>query len=545
MRTSLLHSPIVHGLLKRILPVALPLLVLVSDGAAQRRNLVLRPGATFAGTGTIIVKDSIQNGGLTGTVVLPGRLVLSGSNQWIGIPGAGGLRSDTLTAEGSGTKTFQVTFTAAESLTVAVGTTLRFNGDTLRIGKLSGGGGAFTGDAASVLEYTRNDGVSQALLTGVFNGKLRLLGGYRKTVGGAVTVDSLEHSGGLTVNAPFTVNGRAQVDTLVDIAAGMAMQFGAAGSTLGVIAANHGSILGGSAALAISGPGTNSGNITGGSGRVTFAGSLAHNLGTIAAGSGGMVFGNTVTLAGTALIRSTAAAESLAFNGAVTFTSATSSVTLTGTGVAAFAQTPSLSAPANLNLAAGSTVYYTGGSQTVPSILYGNLAVVNAGTKTLASGTTGIAGSMLTLNGAVLDAMTNGGTLDYNGTGAQTIAAFRYAGLSISGNKNGQNVTLAPDTLRIGGSFTNSATNAVIVNAGSTFEYAGSAAQTITAFPYFNLLLSGAGPKSLLASQTTNGDVTLEAGASLTVDVAAVWQIDGSLNPIGTFVNNGTITIGN
>jgi hypothetical protein len=81
----------------------------------------------------------------------------------------------------------------------------------------------------------------------------------------------------------------------------------------------------------------------------------------------------------------------------------------------------------------GSTVSYNGFDlQTVAATAYNNLVLDNRGTKTFAAGITGIAGS-LTIGGiAQADALTNEGTVKYNGTTNQTVTDIEYYNLDAS-----------------------------------------------------------------------------------------------------------------
>ncbi len=67
--------------------------------------------------------------------------------------------------------------------------------------------------------------------------------------------------------------------------------------------------------------------------------------------------------------------------------------------------------------------YNGGGAQTVGAINYYNLTLSNAGTKTFASGTAGIANTFTISGSASADATTNSATIDYNGSGAQYVVA--------------------------------------------------------------------------------------------------------------------------
>ena len=73
------------------------------------------------------------------------------------------------------------------------------------------------------------------------------------------------------------------------------------------------------------------------------------------------------------------------------------------------------------HLGATSTVEYGGTNQSVTAETYGHLTFSTSGTKTFAAGTTGIAGTFTISGSASADATTNSATVDYNGSGAQTV----------------------------------------------------------------------------------------------------------------------------
>jgi hypothetical protein len=199
--------------LDRWLSLAIGLVALTLSNSAltlgQNHKLIIQNGATFAGAGTIVVKDSIKNAN-SAPINITGKVVLSGAAQAI-VAGAtnGSLQFDTLSVRGSGVKTVVGTVVVAESLNVLSGVTLNIAGDTLRIGNLIASNGTLAANTNTVMEYNRNSGSTQTILGGTFQGKTRLLGSSRKNLSGPITVDSLEHSGwGLTVNQNLTVNGK-------------------------------------------------------------------------------------------------------------------------------------------------------------------------------------------------------------------------------------------------------------------------------------------------------------------------------------------------
>jgi photosystem II stability/assembly factor-like uncharacterized protein len=170
-----------------------------------------------------------------------------------------------------------------------------------------------------------------------------------------------------------------------------------------------------------------------------------------------------------------------------------------------------------------STIDFNGsGSQTIPAFNYNHLTSSSTGTRTLASsGTVGVAGTFT--KGSNTYTIT-GSTFNYNGTGAQTIVAMNYNNLTISGSRGANNITLANSgTIGIAATFSNTATfsGGAFVNTSSTINYNGTGAQTIIAFNYNHLTISGA--------RTTN-NITLASS--------------GTINIAGTFTASATFTDG-
>jgi hypothetical protein len=176
-------------------------------------------------------------------------------------------------------------------------------------------------------------------------------------------------------------------------------------------------------------------------------------------------------------------------------------------------------------------------AQTVPAFNYNTLTISGARTTnsvTLAStGTIGVAGSFNTsatfTSGAYI--LTNS-TIDFNGTGVQTVALFNYYNLSISGARTTSNVTLPPGTIGVSNTFTPTATftSGTYTKAVNTFDFNGTGAQTIPAFDYNNLTISGT---------RTSNNVTLVNGG--VIGIAGVISLTASFTS-GTYVNtNNTI----
>ncbi len=217
-----------------------------------------------------------------------------------------------------------------------------------------------------------------------------------------------------------------------------------------------------------------------------------------------------------------------------------------------------------------STVEYEGsGAQTIAALSYGNLTSSNSGGRTLASsGTIGIF-STFTPGGNAYTV--TGSTVNFNGTGAQTIPAFNFNNLTISNARTGaNNVTLVNGgTIKIAGTFTASATfgtgNYVVTN--NTVEYNGSSLQTLPSSftTYNNLTINNAAGATGFAGLTVQGlldvklgtftssstynNVQVDNGGTLagvnatTINVSGNWTIDigGVFTPNGNTVNfNGS-----
>jgi hypothetical protein len=141
--------------------------------------------------------------------------------------------------------------------------------------------------------------------------------------------------------------------------------------------------------------------------------------------------------------------------------------------------------------------YYGTLAQTVAIGTYSNLEV--SGTRgvnaiTFGNGTINVSGPFVfsAITSAALGIASN--TFNYNGTGIQTVIAINYNNLTISGARTTNNVTLAnTGTIGIAGVYTPSATfsqGASIVVAGSTINYNGTVAQTVTAATYHHLIIA-------------------------------------------------------
>jgi fibronectin-binding autotransporter adhesin len=158
------------------------------------------------------------------------------------------------------------------------------------------------------------------------------------------------------------------------------------------------------------------------------------------------------------------------------------------------------------NFDPASTVEYHGpGTQTIAAVNYGNLLSTSTGARVLPSGATvGVAGVFTPgANGYTI----TGSTLNYNGSGGQSIAAFKYNNLVSS--SSGPRVLATNGPVQITGNFTPGVNAYTTTN--STVSYNG-ASQTIAPFTYYHLATGGSGTKTLGGNVTVNGSLTLAAG---------------------------------
>ena len=193
--------------------------------------------------------------------------------------------------------------------------------------------------------------------------------------------------------------------------------------------------------------------------------------------------------------------------------------------------------PVNYNstkLDGSSTVeYYGTAAQSIASKKYGNLLI--SGTRIgnitfAASDTIHIAGTFTsTVTFAGGGFITTGSTVDYNGTGLQTVTRGKYWNLYISGVRTNDVIFDATDTIHVAGIFSAKATFSAggYITDGSTLDFNGTAAQTIPAFLYYNLSLSG-----------TNRTGNISFSNSGTIGIA------GSFKPAASFSSGVYTTTG-
>ena len=211
--------------------------------------------------------------------------------------------------------------------------------------------------------------------------------------------------------------------------------------------------------------------------------------------------------------------------------------------------TPSASFTTGNYVTTGNSIEFNGlTAQTIPAFNYQNLTVsgsrANDTVTFSSSGTIGVAGTFsLTATSAVYK--NTGSTIHFNGNGSQTIPALSYNNLSISGTRGSNTITFAADSMHIAGSFAPTADAVTYSQSGTIFDFNGSSPQTIPAFTYNSLVFSNSGTKSISSSIISNNNFVNRTASSITIDAGNTVQIIGLLNNAGTIVNNGTVKAGN
>lgn len=197
------------------------------------------------------------------------------------------------------------------------------------------------------------------------------------------------------------------------------------------------------------------------------------------------------------------------------------------------------------NLVNGSTGTITGTWTMGGSLVIGNgTAAFNL---TIPS-TSALTGSGITLtNNATLTwkntttlptftSINSGSTINYAGTGSQTIAALGYGNLAISGPRTGT-ITLASGTISVAGTCTDTASGTITyVNTGNTFTYSSTTGGQLieNAIPYNNLQLSNTS-----GTDTAGGNITV--AGTLTTTFGVLDMTTYTLSVTGTITSTGTI----
>jgi hypothetical protein len=171
------------------------------------------------------------------------------------------------------------------------------------------------------------------------------------------------------------------------------------------------------------------------------------------------------------------------------------------------------------------------GTMTVSTIFTPSATSIISGAGTLTgNGTVNVTRTAATPSFGVQYTITNKTltnlTVNYNGAGAQTVDAQNYGNLTISTNGTRTVTFINGGTIRVSGVFTPTATTTTYVVTNNTFEYNGAGAQNIAAFTYHNLIISNAGIKTVLAGTTVNCQtITMNDAAILTLPDTSILNV--------------------
>lgn len=214
-----------------------------------------------------------------------------------------------------------------------------------------------------------------------------------------------------------------------------------------------------------------------------------------------------------------------------TFALTGSSLTTSGSGTITTQNTGATPIPSGRTWSF--TVQYNSSStQTIVNGNYTNLTTSGGNRILPNSGTVSISGTFTPGAGTFT---TTGSTVNFNGTGAQTIPAMAYNNLSLSSSRSGATITLPAGTITVGGNFISSATGVGSFNTtGNTVLYNG-VSQSVAGITYGDLTISGTGLKTLGANTTVNGTITI--GGTTGLDAAGF-----TLTVLGAWINNASFT---
>ncbi|MBN8703382.1 MAG: PKD domain-containing protein [Bacteroidetes bacterium] len=427
--------------------------------------------------------------------------------------------ANTTFAVGTNTLSITGTLSGAGRLSTTTGR-INLGGNNTQTGTFTCGTGTF--------EYTSS---GTQTVRGTTYHHLIISNAGTSTIGAATAVNgNLTISGGTLGSSTFQITGNAT--GIMSMAASTILTLGTTASATAVsfptnfttanISLNATSTVtyqSNTASQSISST-PNYGNLTvsGGTSTVTKAptGTLTSVLGNLVLGATNTTFGittNTLSVTGT-------------LSGAGRLSTSTGRINLGGNNT----QT------GTFTCGTGTFDYNGSGAQIVRNTSYNDLIFSNAGTKTIAAGTTNIASTFTVTGTAAANATANSTSIVYNGSGAQSIAQISYHNLSVS---NAGVKTLLTGTTNIAGNFSvaGSATIDATTNS-STLNFNGSVAQAIsgTQTDFYNITVANGASVSLSSAQrlvneltlsgtglfTTNNFLTLLSSASRTAGIAAL-----------------------
>jgi autotransporter-associated beta strand protein len=441
--------------------------------------------------------------------------------------------------------------TAGGTLTIASGAALNIGGTNTFPSNYS----THSINAASTVNYNGTDQTVAVLNSSQDYGNLTISGSGTKTLAGAENVaGDLTISGGTFDLGSYTINHNPAAGTL-SIAAAAGLKIGGtngfptnyntitinatstvefSGTNQAVLAQNYGNLT-----LSNSGTKTFAAGITGIAGAFTINGSATPNL----------------TTNSTTVDYNNAGAQTVAAVNYYNLTLSNSGTKTFAAGTAVIGNAFTISGTATADATTNSPIlnFNKAGAQAINAINYYSLTLGNSGIKTFGTGVTGIAGALTVSGSASADATTNSTTINYNGTGAQTVAGFTYYNLtaSLGGIRSlastitvNSNLTVSGGTLDLGGYTANRATpgGTLTVANGSTLKIGGT--NTIPS----NYSAHSIGATSTIEFSGSNQSVPVlnssQNYGTLTISGSGTKTISQSITAAATIVSAGTLQIG-
>jgi hypothetical protein len=413
------------------------------------------------------------------------------------------------------------------------GGTLSGGANTVTLTNTSGtiggpGATAFPGlSIAAGAVYTMNNDNSCTSLTFVASGtasSLTQASGTTLTVNGAVTINQPTAS----IITAWNINAAtANVSGLITFAGTntTTARVGKIVITTGTLNANGGLTFTASAAA------TKVIDLSGGAGTLNLKGALTvpGASSTLTAGASGSIFNYADTAAQAVNFFSAGAYHNLHTN----------NTSASGASLSAAITTSNVTG--NLRVQSGT---FTNGGFAIAGNAAKTLEVVNGATFKVA----GTTSAFPTGFGTVTLGATS--TVDYSGTGAQTVSAQNYGNLTISAARGANNVTLANSgTIGVAGTLSDTATFTTggIVTTGSTVAYNGSGSQTLTALSpiaagsnmYNNLTINNSSGVTLGGNVTVGGILTFTSG-NITTGANSIY-----INSTGSVSRTSGYVVGN
>jgi hypothetical protein len=446
----------------------------------------------------------------TGTTTITGNLTLNGTASTTSVTGLtiGGtvtLGSGTAFTAGAFTHNVAGNWTNNGTTFTNTSSTVNFNG----IAQTIGGSAATTFNNVNISGTNTSTGVA-TIISGtliVGDGSTFTAAGFALTVtgtttvgtgtGGTLTISSV--TGTKTFTGAVTINSGGAITESAAAAATLSFGSDVTINTNGTLTEN------GTAVVGIAGSFTDNGTYTASTGVHTFSGATKTIGGSTSTSIPNATITGTYTNNGTLTIGT-------ALSGAGTLTNS-------ATGTFNIGGTCSVTTISN----AGNMTINGSGALTTAAANFSNTGTLNLNGSGAITGITNNASGTININASPVPAITTltatavGNTVNYSGTGAQTVKNVNYYNLTFSGARNTNSITIN-GAVGVAGALTNGASFSSpgnFVLAGSTFTFNGTGAQTVISLnnvTYPILTINKASGTATLGSAVTATTFNITAG---------------------------------